>query len=98
MSLPTVMPMLALVVMRGPLSDDCDFELRTTKRLTSEEWGLLLEHLAIARRGADRFRQKEQEAISRLESRGFVVDESERSAVEPTPSPNATQDGEAKKK
>ncbi len=66
MSLPTVMPMLALVVMRGPLSDDCDFELRTTKHLTSEEWDFLLEHLAIARRSADRFREREKEAIARL--------------------------------
>ena len=52
----TVVPLPAKLLIRSPLAPDCDFELRVSRDLTSEEWDSLEEYIAICRRGATRRR------------------------------------------
>ena len=55
----TVTPIPAKLLVRSPLAHDCEFELRASRDLDSNEWDLLFEYLTVLRRAADRIRDRE---------------------------------------
>ncbi len=86
------------MIVRGFLSQDCDFELRADRHPTSEEWDLIFETLMISRRQSDRKRDAEQKQRAAPENGAESVDKTqpEANALGPTPEDSKADSQEVK--